>query len=226
MKSKGSDLNENNEHHCERSELPGRDSVASDHIVNTVFVALRETNRLALMPEKTKKVVVLGPECTGKSELSEFLARQFKTTWVKEFAREYLTNLPGSYVAQDLLEIAKGQLTSEDALAARANKVLICDTNLYVIKIWSLFKYGYCDPEILTSVSTRQYDLYLLTYIDIPWEADPQREHPGQREKLYNLYLKEMQNQTVPFIEVKGTREERRHLATKAIINLLDQANP
>lgn len=176
------------------------------------------------MSLEIKKVVVLGPECTGKSELSEFLAKEFKTVWVEEFARTYINNLQRPYGLSDLVNIAKGQLYLEDTLTSKANKLLICDTDLYVIKIWSTFKYGYCDPEILKSIASRKYDLYLLTYIDIPWEADPQREHPDQRELLYELYLNEMRNQSGPFTEIKGTRDQRRKQATERIKKLLQHS--
>jgi NadR type nicotinamide-nucleotide adenylyltransferase len=174
------------------------------------------------MPE-IKKVVILGPECTGKSELSEFLAQEFNTVWVEEYARSYINNLHRPYGPEDLPAIARGQISLEDGLVSKADKVLICDTNLYVIKVWSTFKYGYCDPEILESIATRKYDLYLLTYIDLPWVADPLREHPDHRELLYSLYLQEMENQSVPFIEIKGSREERRSLASESIKKLLDK---
>jgi NadR type nicotinamide-nucleotide adenylyltransferase len=170
---------------------------------------------------KIKKVAIIGPECTGKSELSAFLSREFNTVWVKEFARHYIDHLQRPYDLSDLLEIAKGQLAQEDALLTKANKVLICDTDLYVIKVWSNFKYGFCDPAILKMIAAREYHLYLLTYTDIPWESDPQREHPDQRELLYDLYLHEMRNQPVPFVEIKGSREQRRKVATESINQLL-----
>jgi NadR type nicotinamide-nucleotide adenylyltransferase len=175
------------------------------------------------MSLKLRRVVILGPECTGKSELAEFLATEFHTVWVEEFARAYLTTLQQPYGPSDLLNIARGQLNLEDKAAARADGVLICDTDLFVIKIWSLFKYGYCDRQILQAIAGLKYDLYLLTYIDIPWEADAQREHPHKRQVLYDMYLNEMRNQPVPFIEIKGARNERRESAIDAIKKLLKQ---
>jgi NadR type nicotinamide-nucleotide adenylyltransferase len=165
--------------------------------------------------------VIIGPECTGKSALSEFLADQFNTVWVPEFARGYLDNLPRPYERFDLANIARGQLRIEDEWGKGAKDVLFCDTNLYVIKVWSEFKYGDCDKEILESIATRKYDLYLLTYIDIPWEEDPLREHPDKREALYQMYLREMQNQSVPFVEIKGEREARRKTAVDTVNTIL-----
>lgn len=168
-----------------------------------------------------KKVVVIGPECTGKSELSEYLAQEFQTVWVEEYARQYLRELNRPYEQEDLTFIAKGQLSLEDNMTRKASKLLICDTDLYVIKVWSVFKYGNCDPIILDAIAQRKYDLYLLTYIDIPWEYDPQREHPDQREMLYSIYLDEMKNQNVPFSEISGDRANRRKIARQRVEQLL-----
>ncbi len=170
---------------------------------------------------QVSKVAVIGPECTGKSDLSQFLATHFNTAWVPEYARGYIDNLRHPYQQHDLLTIAHGQLRIEDEFARDANKVLICDTNLYVIKIWSQFKFGNVYPEILQEIASRRYDLYLLTYVDIPWEDDPQREHPGKREELYQLYRSEMLNQSIPFVEIRGEREQRRQTAVGAIEKLI-----
>jgi NadR type nicotinamide-nucleotide adenylyltransferase len=171
--------------------------------------------------KEIKKVAVIGPECTGKSELSATLADYFKTTWIPEYARGYLDNLTRPYQQHDLLTIAHGQLRLEDAWLPDANKIMICDTNLYVIKVWSEFKFGNCHPEILKLIASRHYDLYLLTYIDIPWEEDVQREHPDKRQQLFDIYRKEMENQSVPFVEIRGEREQRRKTAVEAIERLL-----
>ncbi|MEJ0034021.1 MAG: ATP-binding protein [Bacteroidota bacterium] len=164
-----------------------------------------------------KKICVLGPECTGKTVLSETLAKQLNTVWVEEYARAYLNRLALPYEEADLIKIAHGQVRMEDEWLIDANKLLVCDTNLYVIKVWSEFKYGHCDKIILDIISQRKYDLYILTYIDIPWIADPLREHPDRREELYNIYLNEMKNQPVPFVEVKGNEQQRLDTSLAAI---------
>jgi NadR type nicotinamide-nucleotide adenylyltransferase len=171
------------------------------------------------------KVAIIGPECTGKSELSAFLAQHYRTTWVPEYARGYLEHLTVPYQLHDLTTIAHGQLRLEDEYAHDANTLLFCDTNLYVIKVWSEFKFGTCDPEILKLLNVRKYDFYLLTNIDIPWQEDPQREHPHKRQQLYDIYLNEMKNQPVPFVEIAGDRESRRKQAQDAIEKLLVKTN-
>ncbi|TWW02352.1 AAA family ATPase [Chitinophaga pinensis] len=169
------------------------------------------------------KVVVIGPESTGKSTLSQQLAAHYQTMWVPEYARQYLEGLSRPYEQSDLLSIAKGQLVQEDQLAQQANRLLICDTDLHVIKVWSEHKYGNCDPEILQAIRDRKYDLYLLTYIDIPWEEDPQREHPDptMREYFYNVYRDLVMASGVPWVEIKGSLDERMTSAIAAVDKLL-----
>lgn len=168
-----------------------------------------------------RKVCVIGPECTGKTDLSQFLAQHYKTPWVEEYARAYLNKLGRPYTQYDLLKIAHGQLRMEDEWLYDAQQVLICDTNLIVIKIWSEHKYGNCDPDILQKIAERKYDLYLLTNIDIPWAEDPQREHPDKREYFWNLFKDEVTKTGVPVVEISGDREARRKKAVDAIDKII-----
>lgn len=168
-----------------------------------------------------KRVCVIGPECTGKTELSKYLAETFKTAWVEEYARAYLNKLGRPYDQIDLVKIAHGQLRMEDEWLYESNRVLICDTNLLVIKIWSEHKYGNVDQDILRRISERKYDHYLLTYIDVPWEEDPQREHPDKREHFYQRFHDEVVSTGVPFTVISGSREERQQKAVAAINQLL-----
>lgn len=171
------------------------------------------------------KVVVIGPESTGKSTLSERLAGHYQTIWVPEYARQYLEELPRSYAQQDLLKIAEGQLALEDEREKLANKLLICDTDLHVVKVWSEHKFGNCDPRILEMMAMRKYDLYLLTYIDIPWEEDPQREYPdpAMREYFYRIYKDIVASSGIPWAEVHGNYEERLEMAIRITDALLQR---
>ena len=168
-----------------------------------------------------KKVVIIGPECTGKTDLSQYLATHFKTEWVPEYARGFIDKLNRPYEQSDLTKIAHGQVRMEDEWIQNANRVLICDTNLIVVKVWSEEKFGECDEEILNSMASRQYDLLLLTYIDVPWEEDAQREHPDKREYFWKIYKQEALNSKIPTVEISGQRQERRSKAVEAIGHIL-----
>ena len=171
------------------------------------------------MGNNLKRIVVIGPESTGKSTLSKQLAEALSTLWVPEYARAYLEQLDRPYDEHDLLKIAQGQLTLEDVIAAEANRFLICDTDLYVIKVWSESKYNRCHPWVLEQVATRKYDMYLLTDIDKQWEDDPLREHsgPAERQYFYNIYKDIVTASGLPFAFIHGNPHERLQLALQAI---------
>lgn len=158
-----------------------------------------------------RKVVIIGPESTGKSTLSEGLASHYATTWNPEYARGFLEHLREPYRESHLLEIARGQLATEQQAEQEADGLLFCDTDLYVIKVWSEHRFGNCDPWILRQIACRPYDLYLLTFIDVPWEDDPQREYPAEimRRYFYEIYRDIVQQSGVPWVDIRGTPPQR-----------------
>jgi NadR type nicotinamide-nucleotide adenylyltransferase len=165
----------------------------------------------------TRRVAITGPESTGKSELSKNLANIFETTWVSEYAREYLNQIDRHYTKEDILAIARGQLHNEEEIAQKASKILFCDTDMIVLKIWSEFKYGTCNNWIKNKVVSHRYDLYLLCDIDLEWVDDPLREHPGEREELFNLYIRELETISAPYRIISGKGSNRVNNAMRAI---------
>ncbi len=171
------------------------------------------------MPKKLKKIVIIGPESTGKSTLSQALAHHFGEPWVEEYAREYIDALDRDYQYEDLLEIARGQIRKEEEKAKNADQYLFCDTDLHVIKVWSEHKYQKVDPWVEEQIKLRQYDLYLLTDIDLPWENDPQREYPDPAMRQYFLdWFESLLSDTgVPVVKISGPGEVRIATAIKAV---------
>jgi NadR type nicotinamide-nucleotide adenylyltransferase len=161
------------------------------------------------MLKRILKIAVTGPESTGKSRLAKELAEHYSTVFVPEVAREYIDRLDRPYNQEDILKIAKWQINEEERWLQHAKHLLFCDTELIVTKIWSEVKYGNCDPWILQKIKENRYDLFLLCDIDLPWEADPQRESPHMREKLFDLYHDELTRRGLPFEVVSGTGQER-----------------
>jgi NadR type nicotinamide-nucleotide adenylyltransferase len=165
-----------------------------------------------------KKIVIIGPESTGKTTMAQHLAAYFQSPIVEEFARTYIDHLDRPYNQQDLLEIARGQIKNEDRF--RDSRYLFCDTDLRVIKIWSKYKYGNVHPWILEQIKTRAYNAYLLMGIDLPWNPDPQREHPKNRQELFDLYRAELKLAEVPFTIISGEKKERSKKAIDFIARL------
>jgi NadR type nicotinamide-nucleotide adenylyltransferase len=167
------------------------------------------------------KIVLTGPESTGKSTLANQLANHFEASIAPEFARYFINNLDRDYVEADLFEIAKGQLDNEQHQSLLTNEILICDTDLLTIKIWSEFKFGKCDPQILEWIEERKYDHYLLCGTDVEWQFDPQRENPKERVELYEIYKKELTFYNKPFTEIAGNENQRFQKASHLIEQLL-----
>lgn len=210
-----------------------------------------------------KKIVIIGPESTGKSTLSTQLAAHYNTIWVEEYAREYLLQHGTDYSFEDLLTIAKGQLALEDEkskLKSQNSKEgerlnvkseenskfkiqnlksiipnpqstiqlinhppLFIDTDMYVMKVWCEYVFGHCHHFILQEIATRQYDLYLLCNIDLPWVKDELREYPDEkpRQELYHIYKDILINQSTPWVDISGSYEERLQKAVQAVDELL-----
>lgn len=173
------------------------------------------------------KVVIIGPESTGKSTLAAGLAEHFKEPWVKEYAREYIEKLNRPYHFDDLLTIGKGQVALEEEMEKKARKYLFCDTDLHVLKIWSQHKFGETHEWTLDQISKRTYHLYLLTDIDIAWEDDPQREHPDPAMRRYFMeqYLEEINNTGRPCFIMSGSLITRLNKAVSIIQEYNDEEN-
>ena len=174
--------------------------------------------------QNLRKVVIIGPESTGKSSLCKLLAEHYNTEWCPEFARDYLLYHGKNYSYDDLETIAKGQIELEEKVALivqgapqnladnqTAKKLLFVDTDMYVMKVWCEFVFGKCHPKILNHIVARKYDAYLLCKPDLPWVKDELREYPDlvTRETLYHHYKDLLINQSRPWVEVIGKDAER-----------------
>jgi len=172
------------------------------------------------------KIVLFGPESTGKTTLSIQLAKHYNTVWVEEYARPYLQKVWNqerrTCEPKDIVPIAHGQMNLENRLAKRADKLLICDTDLLETKVYSEEYYGgFVDPLLEKAASENSYDLYLLTYIDTPWVEDDLRDRPEMRLEMFEAFEKALQKNNRPYILLKGDKDTRFKTATEAIDKII-----
>lgn len=182
--------------------------------------------KLRQEPSSIVKIVLYGPESTGKTTLAKMLAAHYNTHWVPEFARDYLQEKWNREQRvcelQDLIPIAAGQIGLENKLTKTANKILICDTDILETKVYSEAYYnGYCDPILEKWALKNQYDHYFLTDIDIPWVQDDLRDRPDRREEMFNLFKTSLEKYQRRFTILSGTKEERLQTAINYIDNTL-----
>ena len=162
------------------------------------------------------KIAIVGPESTGKSTMSAYLAKHFNTVWVPEYARGYCEKLTEPPTWQDEINMFYGQVALEDELSPQANTLLICDTTFITVKIWSDYTFGRTPKQVLDELPKRTYDLYLLLNIDLPWEEDPLRDFPHMREHFMDVWYQELEALKANYVLISGTGPERYDRAVAA----------
>ena len=173
------------------------------------------------MDKPVVKIAVVGPESTGKSTMSAYLAQHYQTIWVPEYARGYCEKLSTPPTLGDELNMFEGQVALEQELLPKANGLLICDTTFITVKIWSDHLFGLTPQPVLDALPKHQYDLYLLLNVDLPWEDDPLRDFPNLREHFMQVWHTELKTLAANYALISGTGHDRYQSAIAAIDSFL-----
>ena len=178
-------------------------------------------------PSNCIKVVLFGPESTGKTTLAKALAEYYNTTWVPEYARTYLENkwhqLGEICSPEDIFPIAVGQIRLENEAVKKANTFLFCDTTPLSTQVYSeaYFK-GWCDQKVVHANKKNSYDVYFLTDIDVPWEKDLLRDRPNQREEMLETFASALTKRNLTYTLLRGSHKERMKLAIEKLNKLYE----
>lgn len=166
------------------------------------------------------KIAFTGPESSGKTSLSKAIAEHFDAQWFPEHARAYLIKRDAKYNFSDIEQIGIEQQEMREADEKAGIKIY--DTENTVLYIWSTFKYGKCAPKVKSLMDNQRFAHYFLCSPEgIPWEEDPLRESPNQREELFILYLAELRKQNNDFTILDGTFEQR----MKKAIDIIEEVS-
>lgn len=161
-------------------------------------------------------IVVTGPESSGKTTLAQDLVQELDGLLVPEYSRIYLEQSGLRYGKDDLELIAAGQRGLEHRALRSATRPIVSDTGLEVLEVWSLERFNCVHPEI-TNWRDRQVGLYLLCRPDLPWEEDPLRENPFDRDRLFEHYLDMLKAADKPFAVIEGEGNARLQSALDAV---------
>ena len=164
-------------------------------------------------------VCLTGPESTGKTTLSQALARRFGVPWLAEYAREHLTTRPAGasgYDRDSVASIGREQWRRECDLLLRTESPVVLDTDLSVIFVWWQEKYGSVPDWIDGAWAGQAPRLYLLCRPDIGWRPDPLRESPHDLDRLFDVYRDLLTERGLRFVEVNGTGNARTAAAFRA----------
>jgi HTH-type transcriptional regulator, transcriptional repressor of NAD biosynthesis genes len=178
------------------------------------------------MKASVKRIAVFGTESTGKTRLAQKLAAHFGEPWSPEFAREFWDTHDGIITAADLDAIGRGQIANEEAAAARARRVVFCDTDLLTCTLWNdLLFPGACPAWVQEEAERRArgFALYLLCDADVPFEPDPQRCFPeaAARARVRDLWRQALVVRGLPWADIAGRWAERERLAVAAVEKIL-----
>ncbi len=174
--------------------------------------------------KQIKRIVLIGAESTGKTELSEFLSGKYNTVSVPEYAREYIENLKRPYIYDDVEHIANKQIELENEYYQKADKILFYDTYLIITKIWFKLVFNKVPDWINKKIKNSNIDLFLLCNNDIPWIPDFVRENGGEmREELFEIYKEELNKLGFNYKIVKGKGDDRFTNAFKHVNEFLNQ---
>ena len=178
-----------------------------------------------------RRVVLIGPECTGKTWLAGELAAHHGVPSAPEHAREYVERHGEALSYADVEAIGRGQKAGEDAAIARAEAqgapLVVLDTDLVSTMVYSRHYYGDCPRWVEEDAARRLADLYLLHHVDVEWVADGrQREQPERREELFARFRAALQGLGARVSDVAGPWGARRQGARRAVDALLAENGP
>jgi nicotinamide riboside kinase len=156
------------------------------------------------------KIIITGPESTGKSTLAKNVSNYLKEPFVPEYARFFMPTISLPYSASNLRDIAHGQLYWHTLYKSKATNWLVCDTGVEAVDIWHLYRFGGVDEVLRKLFVEDESCCYLLCKPDIPWVEDPLRETPWQRPEIFNSFIALMENHHKKYHIVEGQTEEER----------------
>lgn len=165
------------------------------------------------------KIALVGPTYTGKTTLARSLADHFHAVLVDDYMGEYMAMRSGAFTRQDLFAIAQGQSKLEDLGAIQAEDIMVLDSTLLKLKIWSEFKFGSCDPWILSEIERRRYDFYLLLDVDIKGIYNHPIEQPSMRDYFLSSFEGYLKSHELPYAKITDIEDDRLKNALGVLYN-------
>lgn len=175
--------------------------------------------------EQPLKIVITGPESTGKSQLCQTLCAEHHIPYYGEYARSYLEKTGAQYGYKEFIEIYQGHLALQRKAVLAASDLVLLDTDSINFKVWAQRVFKEVPDEIEEQIPNESDHLYLITYPDLPWQADPLRANPNDRLDIFNEHKALIRSLNRPFKEIRGQGVTRLQNARSAISDYKRQAS-
>lgn len=166
------------------------------------------------------RIVLSGPESSGKSTLARALAGWFSLPWAPEYARVFL-EAGGAHPEspQALTVMGQEHLAWQRQHVPADAPCGILDTDLMNYCVWSDVAFGTVPPDLVQGFERERGHIHLLCAPDLPWESDPLREFPGlePRQSLFLRYQHELERLGIRYRIIHGNGEARWSRAIAAL---------
>lgn len=196
------------------------------------------------------RIVLIGPESTGKTTLAKNLGDFYKTIWVREMGREICEkkledfrqknkqniksnlnsdNLEIDYEWKDsdFKEIVTSQNSLELESAKNANKVLICDTDSFATLVWyeRYMKKQLNEIEIIHKDHATYNNLsiyFLINHEKKAFIQDGTRDGLHVREWMFKRFEERLKEWKKIFFVIEGDYEETEEKIRNKIKDIFD----
>lgn len=175
------------------------------------------------------KVVFVGAMSTGKSTLTEALARRYQTAFASEYGRDYWAEhqVDRRIGLAAFDEIAVGHIEREEKALLEANKYLFVDTNAITTYMFAK-DYHNEAPELLTRLALEnatRYDLFFLCEDDIPYDDTWDRSGDQKRQVFHKQIIADLKERRIPYITLRGNLEQRMSKVDEVLANFIPFSN-
>ncbi len=178
-----------------------------------------------IRPYFVKKVCLIGAESTGKTMLTEKLAKHFETIHVPEYAYSLINSKGKDLSKNDMKTIAKGQISSENALVRYANKLLICDTDIITTSIWHEILFGDCPEWLENEAGKGHYDITFMMDTNTEWVDDIHRYSLETQSFFQQRCIEKLELHKRKYITLSGDWSEKFDTACLHIDGLYSNSN-
>lgn len=174
----------------------------------------------AVKPYFAIKVAILGAESTGKTTLTERLAKHFNCSYVLEAGRELIPDST-KFTFEDLHLVANEHAKRIDEAILGDSPLIIIDTDIHITKSYARSTFDRELPVENDIYRTNKADLYLYLNNDAPYYQDGTRLSKMDRDLLDRSHREVLIDHQIKLVEISGNWQTRFEQAVLEVSQLI-----